>query len=89
MAEYRKKPVVIEAYRFDNRISNRPPFWLTKEVDAGIVEVTRKGGLATHMTIKTLEGDMRADLGDWIIKGTAGEIYPCKPSIFEEIYEAV
>ena len=39
--------------------------------------------------IKTLEGEMKANVGDWIIKGTAGELYPCKDSIFQEIYEKV
>jgi len=39
--------------------------------------------------IVTLEGEMRADLGDWIIKGVKGEFYPCKPDIFEATYEEV
>jgi hypothetical protein len=39
--------------------------------------------------ITTLEGDMRADAGDWIITGVQGERYPCKPDIFEATYEAV
>jgi hypothetical protein len=37
--------------------------------------------------IPTLEGDMRADAGDWIIRGTEGEFYPCKPSVFKRKYE--
>lgn len=41
------------------------------------------------MVIKTLEGDMYADPGDWIITGVNGETYPCKPDIFEKTYEAV
>ena len=41
------------------------------------------------LMIRTLEGDMRADDGDWIIKGIKGEFYPCKPDIFESSYEAV
>lgn len=39
--------------------------------------------------IKTLEGDMKVSTGDWIIRGVAGEYYPCKPDIFEATYEAV
>jgi hypothetical protein len=39
--------------------------------------------------IRTLEGDMEAKLGDWIITGVEGEIYPCKPLIFEKTYEKV
>jgi len=42
-----------------------------------------------RLTIKTLEGPLEAQRGDWIIKGTKGEFYPCKPDIFEEIYESV
>jgi hypothetical protein len=41
------------------------------------------------MVIPTLEGDMLADEGDWIIKGIKGELYPCKPDIFEDSYESV
>lgn len=40
-----------------------------------------------HLEIRTLEGTMRADVGDWIIKGVQGEFYPCKPDIFEATYE--
>ena len=41
------------------------------------------------LMVGTLEGDMRAALGDWIIKGVAGEVYPCKPDIFDATYEKV
>ncbi|MCM3704056.1 hypothetical protein M3216_32435, partial [Paenibacillus macerans] len=43
----------------------------------------------TFMQIKTLEGVMQANSGDYIIKGVQGEIYPCKPDIFEATYEKV
>ena len=43
----------------------------------------------TNLRIKTLEGTMRVDLGDWIIRGIAGEFYPCKPDIFAATYEPV
>ncbi len=42
-----------------------------------------------ELVIHTLEGDMKADVGDWIITGVHGEQYPCKPDIFEETYEPV
>ncbi len=42
-----------------------------------------------EMTIHTLEGDMKADIGDYIITGVNGEQYPCKPDIFEKTYEPV
>ncbi len=41
------------------------------------------------MQIPTLEGRMRANIGDWIIRGMKGEVYPCKPDIFEATYEPV
>jgi hypothetical protein len=77
---------VIEAYRFDNRISNLPPYWLTKEQDDGTVRVELK---PLTMFIKTLEGEMTANEGDWIIKGVKGELYPCKADIFALTYEPV
>jgi hypothetical protein len=39
-----------------------------------------------EVSIETLEGTMKANKGDWIIKGVNGEIYPCKPDIFEKTY---
>lgn len=41
------------------------------------------------LVIRTLEGDMHADVGDWIITGVHGEQYPCKPDIFAKTYEAI
>ncbi|TIH27053.1 hypothetical protein D4765_18780 [Subtercola vilae] len=42
---------------------------------------------AENIAITTLEGTMAASIGDYIIKGVAGEFYPCKPEIFEQTYE--
>ena len=42
-----------------------------------------------EMEIETLEGTMKADKGDWIIRGVKGELYPCKPDVFEMTYEKV
>ena len=53
------------------------------------VVVEAEGPITQAMTIKTLEGDMRADVGDYIITGVKGERYPCKPDIFHETYEPV
>ena len=60
MAKYRKKPVVIEAYKTEQ-----------------------------EMDIPTLEGVMHASIGDFIITGVNGQMYPCKPDIFEKTYELV
>lgn len=58
--KYRKKPIVIEAYKTDKPV-----------------------------VIKTLEGDMKASIGDFIITGVNGEQYSCKPDIFEKTYEII
>lgn len=86
---YRKKPVVIDAFQLNSRgLVSADWFW-----DA----VTRNDIITHHFgkhdpedalcEIKTLEGTMIAGTGDYIIQGVAGEIYPCKPDIFEKTYE--
>lgn len=86
--KFRKKPVVIEARQFEtNNVGGDGHMY-------SIVEwVESCGGFAWHdgtdIFIPTLEGVMRASVGDWIIKGVSGEFYPCKPDIFEKTYEAV
>lgn len=88
MAKYRKKPIVIEAVRLVAK-NDYPPddvlAWLHEPSRANQWESDRDGGIA----IKTLEGMMRADPGDYVIQGVKGELYPCKPDIFEATYEAV
>jgi hypothetical protein len=82
MAKYRKKPVVIEAVRFDG--TDESCDWIYEELKKGTI-----GRTAIHLHIKTLEGIMKADIGDYIIKGVSGEFYPCKPDIFHKTYEKV
>lgn len=82
--KYRKKPVVIEAVRITG-IPQVMPEWWTRAVMSEKVLPTADGGAI----IRTLEGDMTADPGDWIIQGVKGELYPCKPDIFEATYEEV
>lgn len=79
MTKYKKKPVVIEAIRFIG--SNY------EEIREFIGQNTLCSDLS--IVISTLEGDMVAQKGDYIIKGVQGEFYPCKPDIFEETYEVV
>lgn len=88
--KFRKKPIVIDAIKWEPK--NTPesalvdlhtynkefqyiysPFFINKK----------------ELYIKTLEGDMHVSNGDWIIKGVHGELYPCKPDIFEKTYEKV
>ena len=85
MKKYRKKPVVIEAVRL--LLPETPSdiaSWCAGRV-CGAGDLTAK----VWIEIDTLEGVMRADYGDWIIKGVKGEFYPCKPDIFEATYEVV
>ena len=88
--KYRKKPVVVEAIRCDEALSaarndwDGLPEWLAAACEGGSVLFGRG-----QIVIMTLEGDMTAKVGDWIIRGVQGELYPCKPDIFEATYEAV
>ena len=82
--KYRKKPVVIEAWQVVGA-NQQKPYWLSEAMELGTV--FWQGGDAPYFTIETLEGNMRADIGDWIIRGVKGELYPCKPDIFEATYE--
>lgn len=83
MAKFRKKPVVIEAYCYNQVDDNYRPDWFQDRVSRNEI-IT----YPDYAVIKTLEGFMRADLGDWVIKGVKGEVYPCKPDIFEATYES-
>jgi hypothetical protein len=76
----RKKPVVIEAFR-----------WLEDEVPEWWASITRVTmDLETsNVFLPTLEGVMMAQPGDYIIRGVKGEVYPCKPDIFAMTYEPV
>jgi hypothetical protein len=79
---YRKKPVVIEAMQFTGQPRGILE-WTGMNDAAGSYVFWNDGKLI----IRTLEGDMTADAGDWIIRGIKGELYPCKPDIFEATYE--
>lgn len=95
--QYRKKPVIIEAFQMtpERRSSNAEwPDWMHRAWNlhpaaSGSLHPTVPGdGLGT-LSITTLEGEMLVSWGDWIICGVKGELYPCKPDIFEATYEPV
>ena len=81
--KYRKKPVVIDAWRYDGWLDFSKT--LPREIKDKMndIRMCQDGTLR----IKTLEGDMIASKGDWIIKGVKGEFYPIKNHIFKETYE--
>lgn len=84
---YRKKPVEIEAFQLG--VHPYLPDWFMDKLSANdIVTHGRDYGPIEWAEIKTLEGIMRVERGDWIIKGVKGEIYPCKPDIFAMTYES-
>lgn len=87
MSKYRKKPIIIEAEQWDgtdksllkiHQLKTTPPVaqaWCLRQ--------------GQQLELPTLEGTMLAGIGDWIICGVKGEIYPCKPDIFEATYEKI
>ena len=80
MAQYRKKPIVIEALQYDG--------FHTGELNDFVGEMFFEP-VGLNPFIRTLEGDMTITKGDFVIKGVNGEFYPCKPDIFEKTYEKV
>ena len=78
--KYRKKPIVVEAMQWLNDVASMGALleWCDK------FEIIKDS-----VVIKTLEGDMKVSLRDYIIKGVQGEFYPCRCDIFEETYEKV
>lgn len=88
MPMFTKKPVTIEARQFDNKNTTALLDWINEHSDTRTAYELGPGiDYKNALIIPTLEGDHRADIGDWIIQGVAGEFYPCKPDIFEATYE--
>lgn len=88
---FRKKPVVIGAMQFDGSWTSAKPIldWMDESWPIDRSKPSWRAGDEGQIVIWTLEGEMRASAGDWIIRGVKGEFYPCKPDIFEATYEAV
>lgn len=92
MGFFRKKPVVIEAFCLGK---DPMPDWFCDARTRNMVTTHAINPMNTdpfepnlsHATIQTLEGTHRADLGDYVIRGVKGELYPCKPDIFAMTYE--
>ena len=82
--KFRKKPVVIEAMQFTEESKNRVFNWVSCNHYADWNAKDQ-----STLRIETLEGNMTAEIGDWIIKGVKGEFYPCKPDIFAQTYDAL
>lgn len=98
MYRFRKRPVVIEAFQMTEgrRMDNDEwPLWLhlawngERDAKGTLQRVDMGAPLPDDLEIVTLEGNHRISWGDWIIQGVDGELYPCKPTIFDATYEHV
>ena len=96
MAKYRKKPVVIEAFQMTKarrRDNSEWPNWLHKawqmDFSEGALGIDQDDPNRELLVLGTLEGVHRVTWDDWIIQGVKGELYPCKPDIFEATYDPV
>ena len=95
--KYRKKPVVIDAIQYTIVEEIQCKYGVHQESNSmDVATFMQKNIMGVHfdskgeyINIETLEGTMRADVGDYIIKGVKGELYPCKPDIFNATYEKV
>jgi len=78
--KFRKKPIEVEAIQYTGENKNE-----IKEFVGDCYMGDWRGDISIH----TLEGNMKISIGDFIIKGIRGEVYPCKPDIFKETYDEV
>jgi hypothetical protein len=81
--QYRKRPVIIEAMQYTVESCRALHDWI------GYEHADHSEDCDMGINIDTLEGMMTVDVGAWVIKGVAGEFYPCRPDIFEATYEQV
>lgn len=89
LKRYRSKPVEIEAVQYEAGFAWKLEQLSQNIISSPILEPREGNERGEYIQIKTLEGTMTAIPGDWIIKGTEGEFYPCKPSVFERKYKEV
>lgn len=84
---YRKRPLEVEAVKWEpSRKPSEYPQWLWDNLAKNPERFDASSGV---VALHTLEGVMRANPGDYIVRGIKGELYPVKPGIFEESYEEV
>lgn len=82
--KFRKKPVIIEARRLSEENLKEIEKWCRGSIKSTLLPRSEQ-----VIDIQTLEGEMRANIGDWIIQGIEGEFYPCKHTIFVATYELI
>ena len=93
--KYQKKPVVIEAFQYDGDLKGADgkyyiPGWAIEAYENGVMyyESLNPDEPPCELFINTLEGTHHVSVGDYVVQGIQGELYPCKPDIFEASYEA-
>jgi hypothetical protein len=86
---FRKRPVEVDAFQWTNQDRNDWPEWAAEDDRLEDTCAVLIGAAVVGLKVWTAEGAIRASHGDWIIKGIAGELYPCKPDIFAQTYDAV
>ena len=84
MMKARKKPVVIEFIKYNGANPEKAKAFVGHSL---LIQQEHYASDRLELFIKTLEGEMKVNEGDYIIKGVNGEFYPCKPDIFEKTYE--
>lgn len=95
MGRFKKKPLVIEAFEWTgNAYQAEDPIWIKDALakplnEVGAAHIVKDDEDGAILRIHTPEGILSAKPGDWVIRGIAGEIYPCKPSVFDATYESV
>lgn len=93
--KFQKIPVEVEAMLFrsnnesDDKNMNEICIWINRGKSERDVKDYHAWHNGTDIFIQTLEGIMRAQCGDWIIRGVQGEFYPCKPDIFKKTYKLI
>ena len=94
--KYRKKPIVIEAFQYDGNLKDQEgkyyvPEWAVKAFKVNVLfyDSADSNSPPCELFIKTFEGNHHVSVGDYIIRGIQGELYPCKPEIFKRTYEEV
>lgn len=94
--KYRKKPIIIEAFQYDGDLMGSDgkyyvPDWAVDAYKIGILYYSSEDGYnpPCALFIKTLEGNMLVSVGDYVIRGIKGELYPCKPDVFQKTYDKV
>ena len=88
--KYRRKPIIVDAVKMLSCGFAETPEWVTKALSENIIYYSNVDGtnyIKDGFIVQTLDGNMIGNIGDYLIRGVDGEIYPCKGDIFRKTYE--